>query len=736
MKASIYARYSSDLQQETSIEDQVSRCGEYAEQHGFKIGDGLVFSDRGISGASRHNRPSLLACIERAGIEYDTLLVWDFSRLARNVEDHGWVQNRLERAGVVAVSVSNGLELASEAGDFSAAMNARLRKMIGANTHRGQRSRYERGFATGGLPFGFVSVPVWGGSYECPSAGARPTHHEIHVNPDSAEVVRRIYREYVAGSSYRVIAEHLTSDGAQKPKARGKGHRGSREWCPTAVRSILVNPAYAGDWVWNRTRKVRDHDTGRHRHLPRPESDWCHQHRPELAIVSPELWNSAKQARERKGAAMRRGPGGLYEGKRAGGPGSGKALLAGLVECASCHSGYYSVYRGKWGCGIRHNRGATACSNDTRVPGSELEARVLDAIRSQILVPENVQYVAEQAVHRVLATAESASAGYGAVQERLAHIEEEIENLIGALARTRDGASQERIVAHLSKREREADEIKAGLGLGSASASIDETELRQWVVERVEALEESLLGAEDQGGAALRMLFAEEKLRVHPDGRIEGTAALDLGGDPGEEGAALPWCPGLDSNQHPKKSGPGPQPGVSTNFTTWAVAGGLNLPGRQTDSTPFSGRTRSQGAHPFSGRSLVPGGVSFVRRLRRERRVDHLEALEARSSLAQGLGFWKARLERRGLGHQRCLRLGSLEDVGDAAVAGHARQGKARHHEHDGGSGRELGQEVPGSPSSEDGVTTAAAKGDADVGSLAVLEQYDRDQAQACRQVQ
>ncbi len=132
--AAVYARYSSELQNETSIEDQIASCREFAEIHDYDVEDSLIFVDRGISAASRHNRPELLRCIRRAP-EYQVLLVWDFSRLARNLEDHGWVENQLVAAGAKAISVSNGLELG--AGPRASAVQCFDLGRPGAGNNRG-----------------------------------------------------------------------------------------------------------------------------------------------------------------------------------------------------------------------------------------------------------------------------------------------------------------------------------------------------------------------------------------------------------------------------------------------------------------------------------------------------------------------------------------------------------------------------------------------------------------------
>src|SRR5882762_8513098 len=90
IRAAIYARYSSDLQRESSIEDQIRKCREYAERHGYEVLDEYVCYDKAITGtgvADRKALQRLLDAVEQQPRPFDRLLVDDTSRLARNVED-------------------------------------------------------------------------------------------------------------------------------------------------------------------------------------------------------------------------------------------------------------------------------------------------------------------------------------------------------------------------------------------------------------------------------------------------------------------------------------------------------------------------------------------------------------------------------------------------------------------------------------------------------------------------
>jgi site-specific DNA recombinase len=82
--------------------------------------------------------------------------------------------------------------------------------------------------------------------------------HVLEIDPYAAEVVQRIFAEFLAGRGYFAIAEGLTADGILSPSAYDPArnrHRCGIAWTKTAVRAILLNPRYTGRQVWNKQRK-------------------------------------------------------------------------------------------------------------------------------------------------------------------------------------------------------------------------------------------------------------------------------------------------------------------------------------------------------------------------------------------------------------------------------------------------------------------------------------------------
>src|ERR1051325_5702063 len=104
--AAVYARYSSDLQRETSIEDQNRICRERAGQEGWSVYQ--EYSDSGISAASLI-RPGIQKLLRDAQAgRFEILLVESLDRLSRDQEDTAHIFKRISFAGGRIVTLSEG----------------------------------------------------------------------------------------------------------------------------------------------------------------------------------------------------------------------------------------------------------------------------------------------------------------------------------------------------------------------------------------------------------------------------------------------------------------------------------------------------------------------------------------------------------------------------------------------------------------------------------------------------
>lgn len=165
-------------------------------------------------------------------------------------------------------------------------MNALFLKDLAIKTHRGIRGRVEAGKIGGGNAYGYRVVHQL-------DARGKPIRGERAIFEEQAEIVRRIFRDYVAGKGAQRIAAELNREGILSPTGK--------RWSDTTIRGnriissgILNCELYIGVIRWNRQRKLKNPDTGRSTCRLNQESEWIRSEAPELRIVPQELWDAAK----------------------------------------------------------------------------------------------------------------------------------------------------------------------------------------------------------------------------------------------------------------------------------------------------------------------------------------------------------------------------------------------------------------------------------------------------------
>ena len=149
VRVALYARYSTDLQSDASVEDQLRICRTRAEREGWTVVES--YSDRAISGASML-RPGIQALMEDAGRRrFDVVLAEAMDRLSRDQEDIAALFKRLRFAGVSIVTIAEG-EINEMHIGLKGTMNALALKDLAQKTHRGLLGRVEAGLSAGDVP--------------------------------------------------------------------------------------------------------------------------------------------------------------------------------------------------------------------------------------------------------------------------------------------------------------------------------------------------------------------------------------------------------------------------------------------------------------------------------------------------------------------------------------------------------------------------------------------------------
>lgn len=271
--AVVYARFSTELQNEKSTEDQIELCRAYAARQDFDVIG--TYEDKARSGASVFGRDGLMRLMDAArDRKFGVVIVEALDRLSRDMEDLAGIHKRLSFLSVEIHAVHDGTADAVLVG---------LRGLVGQLQREDGAKKVRRGMAgvirdgrhAGGRAYGFRSAPGRIG--------------ELEILKEEAEVVRRIFSAYADGRPPREIAGELNREGVAPPRGakwnastiNGNAQRGN---------GLIFNELYAGRIVWNKVRMVKNPDTGKRISRPNPRDQWQTISTPQLRIVDDETW--------------------------------------------------------------------------------------------------------------------------------------------------------------------------------------------------------------------------------------------------------------------------------------------------------------------------------------------------------------------------------------------------------------------------------------------------------------
>ncbi len=139
--AAVYARYSSENQSATSIDDQVSSCRRYAERNGLHVPAAHIYTDSAVSGARRNRQgwSALRSAAERR--LFEVVLVDDLSRVSRDLAFLLGDVARLRYLDVEIVSVADGINTL----DAEQLMGLQVRGVFNEHLLRDLRKKTHRG---------------------------------------------------------------------------------------------------------------------------------------------------------------------------------------------------------------------------------------------------------------------------------------------------------------------------------------------------------------------------------------------------------------------------------------------------------------------------------------------------------------------------------------------------------------------------------------------------------------
>ena len=408
MRVALYARFSSDLQRQTSIADQLRAARARAAAEGWHVT--IERSDEAVSGstpvAARPGGKALLA--DALAHRFDVLIVEGLDRLSRDIGEQDQVVKRFEFRGIRLIGTSDGYDTQAKGRKVMRVARGLVNELylddLREKTHRGLAGQFERGMSAGGRSYGYRTEDAPGG-------------RRLVIDEAEAAHVRWIFERAADGKSARAIAHELNSKGV--PSARGG------TWAVSALfgskvrgLGLLNNELYAGRVLWNRRQWVKDPETGKRRYVERPREEWQVREAPDLRIVSAELWHRVHGGPRRNG----------------GGPGAvPKSLFGGLLTCPTCGGAMIAINRQRYGCGTHKDRGDSVCPNGASFVRENVDRRLVAELREQLLEPQALVDL-QADVREILATlARETSGTADAARRRLREVSAEIQRLVDAV---------------------------------------------------------------------------------------------------------------------------------------------------------------------------------------------------------------------------------------------------------------------------------------------------------------
>ena len=332
-----------DQQRESnSISNQKAMLEEFAARQGFT--NIVHFTDDGISGTC-FDRPGFLALmreVEAGNVEY--LCLKDMSRMGRDYLKVGQIMEILRQHGVRLIAINDGVDTARGDDDFTPFRNI-MNEYYARDTSRKIRSTFQSKGKTGKHLTGTV---IYGYLWN-------EARDKWLVDPEAAEIVKRIFAMTIDGCGPYQIASKLKTEKVLIPSAylaqHGEGVNKNKTfkdvygWGSSSVVEILKKREYLGHTVNFKTRK---HFKDKKSHYV-PEDEWTIFENTHEAIIDQQTFDLVQKIR----GNVRRYPDGWGE----------VAPLTGLMYCADCGGKMY-VHRTNNGKRISQY----TCSRYTKIP--------------------------------------------------------------------------------------------------------------------------------------------------------------------------------------------------------------------------------------------------------------------------------------------------------------------------------------------------------------------------------
>lgn len=407
-RAVAYARFSTEMQREESIDAQLRAIREYVVKNNLMLCGEYI--DRAKS-ATSDQRPEFQRMIHDAekGL-YDVVIVHKLDRFSRDRYDSAVYKRRLRIAGVHLYSVLENLDNSPESAILESVIegvNEYYSRNLAREVEKGKRENARKGLHVGGVP------PL---GYD-----VEPKTKKLIINEQEAEAVCIIFDMFLNDYGYTKIRDALNSQGFYTKRGGPFGKNSLHE--------ILRNEKYTGTYVYNRlSSKSASGKYNRHKYKSPEEIIRIPNCFP--AIISKEDYDAVQRKfkkRQHKGAR-----------NKAKEP----YLLSGKIVCGKCGSSFVGNHRKAYGNHIAYSSYRCNCKNraikcnNKEISKGEIEGLVLE-ILSEKLFDERLLPRLEQEYNSFLGKQETEDdIAYNRLIAKHKQLTKEIANIVTVMAQT------------------------------------------------------------------------------------------------------------------------------------------------------------------------------------------------------------------------------------------------------------------------------------------------------------
>lgn len=404
MRVALYARVSTEKQADNdlSISAQLNALRKFAEQKQWIIYKEFVDEAESARTANRPAFQEMIALSKSKTPPFETIIVWKFSRFARNREDAIIYKSLLRKYGVNVVSINEQVD-DSPSGKLLEGMIEVMDEFYSLNlaedTIRGQKENARRGFQNGTIPIGYKAQKVMDGNNE-----------RTKLQPDEmfSPIVKRIFQMSLDNIGIKEIAMTLNREGIRTNKGK--------LWANSKISYILKNEGYTGTLVWAKNSR---------RKLNQP-AEIIRVENNHPALISKADYDTVQTLLFARSPKM-------CNPRQIG----NEYLLSGLLFCGKCGlrmqgSPAKSRQFFYYACQNYIKRGK-ACCDMKLIRKEKIEDLIIEKVKSKILTEENLSKLYRMVLEEMDDNKEEIDNQIATVDRQIESLKQRLDNLYGAI---------------------------------------------------------------------------------------------------------------------------------------------------------------------------------------------------------------------------------------------------------------------------------------------------------------